>query len=86
MCFTWREEEDVIQVDEHNLVQHVTKYIIHLHLENSYSICEPKWHYEVLILASEGVKGSFPLIPLPYPQKMISIFKVSHGEDLSTLQ
>jgi hypothetical protein len=71
--------EDVIEVDKHKLVQHVSYHIIEQGLEHCESIGQSERHHQVLLVPASHVKGRLPLIS--FPNQMVGVPKVQLGED-----
>ena len=72
----FREDQNVIEVDEDKLVEHVSEHIVNQGLENSRGIGEAEGHYQVLMMPRRSVKGRFPLISLSDLDQMVGIAKV----------
>ena len=68
--------QNVIQINKHKKVNHVTQNIIYQGLKNSWGISESKGHHLVLIVSRGGVKSCLPLITLSDANEVISIAKV----------
>ncbi len=67
-------------------IKYVPKDITHQSLEGCGSICKPKRHYQVFVVACGCVEGSFPFVPLPDADQMIGVAKIKLGEDGGTLE
>ena len=67
------EDEDVINVDEDEPVQHFTENTIHQSLEHSRGIGEVKGHDQILVVNTGLVEGGLPLVPLSYLYQMVGI-------------
>lgn len=64
-CSSWVSgvDQDVINVYNYRLVQHVSEYVIYKRLENGRTIGEPEGHNKILIVATAGGEGGIPFIP-----------------------
>ena len=76
------ENQDVIKVENYEDIQHVPKNIIHEGLKDCRSIGKSERHDQIFVMPS----GRLELIPLPYPNKMVSIPKVQLREEDSSQQ
>ena len=56
------EDEDVINVDEDEPVQHVAENIIYQSLEHRRGVAEDKKHDQLLVVAACRVVGGLPLV------------------------
>ena len=76
-----REYEDIIQVDEYVVVDHIVKDIVYESLENRGCMHEPEWHHAVLIVSTWGIEHYRPLITLPYldTEQVVGIAEVQLG-------
>ena len=68
--------QNVIQINKHKKVNHVTQNIIYQGLKNSWGISESKGHHLVFIVSRGGVKSCLPLFTLSDGNEVISIAKV----------
>ena len=62
------EDEDVIEVDKDEPVQHVTENIIDQSLEHSRGCLtngKAKWHDQILVVTAGRVEAGLPLVPFP---------------------
>src|SRR5882724_668655 len=55
-----RVDEDVVQIDDDNDVNHICKDVIHKPLESRWSIGKPFRHYQPLERSIASLEGSFP--------------------------
>ena len=69
-CF--REDKNVININNDKLIQKVMQNIIHEALESSRGIGEAKWHNLELKEAIASTEGSFIFFTLSYANKFIS--------------
>lgn len=77
--------KDVIEVDEHEPIQHITENVVNQGLEHSSSVGQSEWHHQVFVLPASHVKGSLPLVPFLCPYQMVGVLEVQLGEDGSPL-
>ena len=80
------ENQDVIQINKYELVDHVPLDVVHQGLEDSRRVREPEQHDEVLPVPRWRVKGCLSLVALLYPHQVIGIPEVQLGEDGRPLQ
>ena len=71
-----REDQNVIEIDEDKLVEHVSEHVLKQGLKNSRGIGEAEGHYQVLVMPRRSVKCRFPFISLSDPDQMVGIAKV----------
>jgi hypothetical protein len=69
-------DKDVVEVDEHELVQHIPENVIDQGLEHSRSIGQTKRHHQVFIVSASSVEGCLPLVTFPYPYQVVGIPQV----------
>jgi len=71
-CVPPGEDQDIIQINKHELIEHVSEHVIHQHLENSGGIGETKGHHQVLVMSSGGIE----LVAFPDPDQVIGVAKI----------
>ena len=76
-----RKNQDIIQVDEDKLVQHIPEQVVDQSLEDS--VGQTKGHHQIFIMSCWCVEGRLPLISLPDADQMISFPQVELGEHCS---
>lgn len=67
-------------------IQHISEDIVYHGLKNSWGFGESTWHHQVLIVATGCVEGSFPLVSLTDPNKMVGIAEVELDENPGPLK
>ena len=67
------EDEDVIEVDKDEPVQHVAENIIDQSLEHSRGVGNAKWHDQILVVTTGRVEGGLPLIPFPHSHQVVGV-------------
>ena len=72
-------DEDFIQIDDDNEVNHIHEDLIHELLKSCWSISKPFRHYQPLEGTITGLEGSFPLVSGCNPNKMVSMPEVNFG-------
>lgn len=60
--------------------------IVNVDLENGVGVNRSIRHHAVFIVASRGYEGSFPLIPLSYPDEVIGAAEIQLGEYSGTTE
>ena len=76
---------NIVQINEQELVYHITQHIIDKTLENTWAVSQAKRKDLVFIVACGRVEGRLPLIPLLDAHQVIGITQVQLGEDGSPL-
>ncbi|XP_070304212.1 uncharacterized protein [Salvelinus sp. IW2-2015] len=66
------EDEDVINVDEDEPVQHVAENVIHQSLEHGRGVGEAKGHDQIFVVAAGRVEGGLPPV-LSYPHQVVGV-------------
>ncbi len=77
------EDQDVIQIDENEPVDHVTEDVVDQGLEHSRSVGQPAGHNQVFKVSKGGVEGCFPFVSLADTDKVVCTAQVQFGEDSS---
>ncbi len=54
----------------------MSQHVINEYLENRGGVGQPEEHDQIFKVPPWGIKRSFPLIPLPYADQMISITQI----------
>ena len=67
------EDQDIIEVDENELVKHVSENVVNKSLEDGRSIGEAKRHHQVLVVAGGGVERHLPFISLSDPDQVVGV-------------
>ena len=80
------EDEYVIQVHSHKIIQVVAQNLVHKPLESCRSISEPKRHHCILIQPPPAHKGCPMLMPRFNRHLMVALLQVYLGEDLAASQ
>lgn len=70
------EDQDIVQVHKHVLVEHVPQHVIDQGLEHDRGVGEPEKHHQILIVTSGVVEGRLPLIDAG-SQRLIKVQYVS---------
>ena len=76
-----RVDEDVIQVDDDNDVNHIREYVIHKSLKSCWCISKPFRNYQPLKGTILGSEGSLPFISRHNLNKMVHMLEVDFGVD-----
>ncbi len=61
------EDQDIVEVNKNEPVDHVSKHVIDECLEDHRGVRKPKWHDQILKVPRGGVKGGLPFVTLPNP-------------------
>jgi hypothetical protein len=76
-----RKDKDVIKIDKHKPVQHVTEHIIDQNLEHCGSVGQTKQYNQVLVVSTSRVEGCLPLISFLYRNQVVGVPKVKLRKD-----
>lgn len=80
------ENKDVVQVNKHVAVEHVSGEIVDEVLENSRHIGKAKQHNQILVMSSRGVESRLPLVPCPDANEVVSIPEIQLSKDFYSLK
>ena len=78
------EAQDII--NEYELVNHISEYVVHLTLEDGRSVSESKRHHRAFPVSRRCVEGHLPLIALSDAYQMVGVMWIQFGEDGGSLQ
>lgn len=78
--------EDIIYVDEDELVEELPEHLVDKVLEDGGGVNKSIRYHAVFIVASRGYEGSFPLVPLSYPDEVIGAAELQLGEYSGTTE
>lgn len=81
-----REDEDVVEVDDDEVVQEIAKDVVHESLEGGGSVGETEGHDKGFEVAVASAESGLPLVTFLDPDKVVSPAKVEFGEDLGTAE
>ena len=81
-----RENQDIIQVNEDKLAQHIPEQVIDQGLEDRWGVCQTKGHHQIFMMSSWCYEGRLPLLSLPDANQMICIPQVELGEHCCPLE
>ncbi len=62
----------VIDVNEHELMEKLPEYLVHKILEYGGGVSKSIRHDPIFIMAGRCNEGCFPLVPLTYPDEVLS--------------
>ncbi len=72
--------QNVVDVDDYPLVQHISEDIVNKCLEHGRTVGEPERHNEIFIVPRSGGKGSFSLVSLTNADEVVGTTKVQFSE------
>lgn len=78
-----RKDEDVVQIDNHENVDHILEYVVHKILKRCRGVRETERHNQVLKGAVAGTECSFPLIAWLDADVVVACAEVDFGEYFS---
>ncbi len=78
--------KDVIDVDENELMEKLPEYLVQKILEYGGGVGKSIRHDPIFIVAGRCYKGSFPLVPLTYPDEVVGAAEVQLSEDTSSAE
>jgi hypothetical protein len=69
------EEEDIVEVDEHEPVQHVTENIVNWAWNTAEALVRPngQTNNQIFLVSFGHVEGCLLLVPFPYPHQMVGV-------------
>lgn len=73
--------EDIMNVDEDKPMEILLKHLVDEILEHGGGVVQAIGHNEIFVVASRGHKSCLPLVPLMYPDEVISALEVQLGKD-----
>lgn len=76
------ENQDVIQVNKNELIEHVSENIIYEGLEYCRGVGESKGHNQIFRMAEGGIEGCLSLISFFYPDQVVRIAQVQFSENI----
>lgn len=76
ICLIFGENENVIHIDKHKVVNEISQYIVHHCLKNSGSIGESKRHYKILKVTQVSVECRFPIISLTDGNQVVRLVEI----------
>src|SRR5882724_13483979 len=74
-----RVDEDVVQIDDDNDVNHICENVIHKPLKSCWGISKPFRHYQPIKGTITSLEGSLPFVSGCNPNKMVSMPEVDFG-------
>ena len=80
------ENKDVVQINENELVYHISQDVVHQGLEDGRHVREAERHDEVLPVPRRRVEGRLPFVAFLNPHQVVGIPEIQLGEDGSPLQ
>ena len=80
------ENENVVEVDNNEVISHVTEDIIHEMLEGCGGIGHSEGHDQVFERAIAGAKGCFQFVPRGNADIVVARSKVEFGKNLGLLE
>src|SRR5690242_1401601 len=75
-----REDQNVIQINDHKLIKILTKDIIHQVLEDCRGVRETKGHNNILEMTISSTECCFPFVTWPDPDKIVSTPEINLRE------
>ena len=75
-----RKNLDVIKVDDHEMIEILSKNIVHHVLEDCRSVGETEWHHLVLEMSIVRPKIRFPLVHRLDAHQIVGVSKVDFVE------
>jgi hypothetical protein len=76
------ENEDVIDVTEHEIVQIFMKNIVHQMLENIMYVNKAKWHHNIFKMAITSFEHRFPFITFLNAHQFVCSMSINFGVHL----
>lgn len=78
-----REDQNIIQIDKEEFVQHIAENITDECLEHHWGISESERHYLIFEMSDECLEGSLLFVPAADSDEMIGVPEVKLGEGLA---
>ena len=76
-----KNNKDVVKVHDYEMIEILSKNIVHHVLEGCRSVGKAEWHHFVLEMSITRPKSRFPLIPRLDGHQTVGASKVDFGED-----
>ncbi|WZZ35469.1 hypothetical protein YC2023_018870 [Brassica napus] len=86
LFFTPRINQNVVDENDHTLIQVLPKHIIHKLHERCRCVRQSKWHHHKLIMPIACTEGRLPHISISYRNLVVSRCQVNFIEPRSSLQ
>ncbi len=76
----------VVNVNEHKLMEKLPEYLVHKILEYGGDVNKSIRHDAIFIMPGRCNEGCFPLVPLTYPDEVVSAAEVQLREEASSAE